>query len=285
MTLDVDDIPKLTAYLLGRLPLDEQAQIEEEYLANPELLDRLRAVERDLIDQYVRGELTDADTFERHYLNSPQRRERVEFARSLLHWSEQAADAPLPSRQRGRKVAWRMPSFMQAAALIALLVSGVLVGLRFSNPAASRQSSPADSATSAVPEPRDAQPLPPPVRPPDTAPSEVIATFVLLPTSTRSTNTGVTIEIDLQSPVRLRLHLESVDYASYRAQVRNGNGTEVWRDDELKPATSASDPVVVLTIPAGRLSEDDYTVRLGGLSGTRAEELSGYTFRVRALAR
>jgi hypothetical protein len=117
------------------------------------------------------------------------------------------------------------------------------------------------------------------------APSEIIATFVLSPTATRSADGSGTIDITLQSAVRLRLQLESADYTAYRAQVRRGDGTEVWRDDELKPTLSPSDPEVVLTIPGGRLVEDDYTVRLSGLSGARVEALSGYTFRVRALAK
>jgi hypothetical protein len=95
----------------------------------------------------------------------------------------------------------------------------------------------------------------------------------------------MTIDMQPKSAVRLRLQLDSVDYASYRAQVRTADGVEVWHEDALRPTPSTSEPSVVVTIPGNRLADGDYTIRLSGIAGSRVEEMSGYTFRVRAVSR
>jgi anti-sigma factor RsiW len=72
-------------YLLGNLSEAEQSAFEKDYLADDQVFAELQLVETELIDLYVREELTTADSasFEQHYLNSPERRQRVEFARAL----------------------------------------------------------------------------------------------------------------------------------------------------------------------------------------------------------
>src|ERR1041385_1821731 len=80
----VDEV-LLHDYLLGTLSEEEQVRVEDRALAEPAYLSLLEAVEADLIDDYVRGELPVADRrgFERRFLASPQRRTKVEFARTL----------------------------------------------------------------------------------------------------------------------------------------------------------------------------------------------------------
>ncbi|MGH9837538.1 MAG: hypothetical protein ACREEM_02005 [Blastocatellia bacterium] len=55
------DREKLTAYLLGRLPVEEQDALAEQYFTDDELFDRLLEVKADLMDQYARGQLPAAD--------------------------------------------------------------------------------------------------------------------------------------------------------------------------------------------------------------------------------
>jgi hypothetical protein len=47
----------LVRYLLGSLPVDEAEPIEEASIVDDDLSARLNAIERDLVDSYVRGEL------------------------------------------------------------------------------------------------------------------------------------------------------------------------------------------------------------------------------------
>ena len=73
-------------YLLGELSEQEQTQLEEEYFANDALFERFLAVKDDLIDAYARGELA-ADKrrrFEKHFLASRPRQERVEEAKGFI---------------------------------------------------------------------------------------------------------------------------------------------------------------------------------------------------------
>ena len=81
----MDDSNRMTRYLLGELPEDEQAALEERYFGDPGVFDEVTKAESDLVDDYVRGKLP-ADVrqrFERVFLVHPQRRERVKFAEAL----------------------------------------------------------------------------------------------------------------------------------------------------------------------------------------------------------
>jgi hypothetical protein len=73
-------------YLLGDVPEDEQIRIEERFFTDDEYFEQLLALEDDLIDDYVNGELTDREReqFEEYFLASPTRRQRVEFAKTFM---------------------------------------------------------------------------------------------------------------------------------------------------------------------------------------------------------
>jgi hypothetical protein len=86
---------KLTRYLLGELTEAGQAALERELLIDRGKFDRVWAVESELIDSYVRGEMSrpDHERFEGHYLASPLHRERVAIAESFLADIDQAERA------------------------------------------------------------------------------------------------------------------------------------------------------------------------------------------------
>src|SRR6516225_5119032 len=75
----------LRNYLLGKLSEEEQVQVEDRAFSDPEYLVAVEGAEADLIDSYVRGDLqsTDRRIFEGRFLTSPQRRRKVEFAKTL----------------------------------------------------------------------------------------------------------------------------------------------------------------------------------------------------------
>src|SRR5215831_2238364 len=81
----VDEI-LLTNYLLGKLSEEEGVHVEDRAFADAAYLGELEAAEADLIDAYVRGDLTQSDRreFERRFLASPGRRGKVEFAVALV---------------------------------------------------------------------------------------------------------------------------------------------------------------------------------------------------------
>src|SRR5262249_31972610 len=90
-------------FLLGEAPPDEQEQFEIRLLEDAELQEVIQAAEFDLIDDYIRGDLTgpEARSFERNFLNSPARRRKLEMARILLNPHGAAAEEPLPDNVVG----------------------------------------------------------------------------------------------------------------------------------------------------------------------------------------
>ena len=85
MAADLNNEKLITRYLLGDLPEAQQVEIEDRAFADKEYLGLVTAVENDLIDEYVRRELSETDRrkFESRFLASAERRKRVEFAKAL----------------------------------------------------------------------------------------------------------------------------------------------------------------------------------------------------------
>ena len=82
----------LFKYLLGNLSEEEQVRIEDRAFADADYRVVLEATEADLIDAYVRGELSASErrAFEQRFLVSPQRRKKVTFARDLFRVTAEA---------------------------------------------------------------------------------------------------------------------------------------------------------------------------------------------------
>lgn len=72
-------------YLLGEMLESERVALEEQYFSDERLFERIVQVENELVDRYARGLLPSAtrDSFEKHYLSHPKRRERAKFAEAL----------------------------------------------------------------------------------------------------------------------------------------------------------------------------------------------------------
>jgi len=68
------------------LSAEDQARFEEAYLSDGSLFEQVQALEEELIENYVKGDLSGRERrrFERHYLASDQRRAKIEFARELV---------------------------------------------------------------------------------------------------------------------------------------------------------------------------------------------------------
>ncbi len=73
-------------YLLGELAEADQTALEQELLIDRGKFDQVWAAENELVDSYMRGEMSSANRkrFEGHYLASPLHRERVAIAEAFL---------------------------------------------------------------------------------------------------------------------------------------------------------------------------------------------------------
>ena len=132
-------------YLLGTLSEEEEIRVQEQF-AGEHGFEELEIAEDELIDVYVRDELSAADRirFER-MLASPRLTERVELARLLAHRADSRTpaptqlDKPLPKASWWRKLfgltnpgsSTLVPAFMTTMAILVLAGLALLfLGLR-----------------------------------------------------------------------------------------------------------------------------------------------------------
>jgi hypothetical protein len=97
---------RLTRYLLGECSEAEREQLEAEYFADEDVFAQMLTAEDDLIDAYARHQLSSEQRqkFEQHFRNSPQMRDRVQFARALVEPVNNIQEPP-------REVSKTSPSF------------------------------------------------------------------------------------------------------------------------------------------------------------------------------
>ena len=104
----------IAQYLLGELPEQQQVEIEDRAFSDHEFMTSITSVENDLIDEYVRRDMSESDRrrFESRFLASESRRKRVEFARSLAH----LLDETRVTERETRKVSATRSSWRDALA-------------------------------------------------------------------------------------------------------------------------------------------------------------------------
>ncbi|MFP5263044.1 MAG: CHAT domain-containing protein [Blastocatellia bacterium] len=135
MTVANEEEMSLHAYLLGELPLDEQMRLEERLLLDREYVELLLIVEEELIDDYLRGTLSDRDRaqFETHFLTTPDRRRKLRRAKVLRRYvnNAQSVAEQRPARDAMRRAPWWRAFLTPAwgAAVAALLILGVGLGI------------------------------------------------------------------------------------------------------------------------------------------------------------
>lgn len=137
MSADIKSInhEKLIArYLLGELAEDQQVEIEDRAFSDKDYLASITAVENDLIDEYVRGELSTADRqrFETRFLTSAERRKRVEFAKALRTVVSEPAGPEKKVVQDARKWSWGESLYaflvgLNPAARLAFVAAAILL--------------------------------------------------------------------------------------------------------------------------------------------------------------
>ncbi len=139
----------LTRYLLGEMPEEERARMEDDFLGDEGLFQRIADAENDLLDDYVGGRLAarERERFEQHYLRLPGSRERLQAAKLLARGRAvsaeaertEAARAPFAEPERAGlweslRAFWRgafpsMTPYALGLAVVALAVGAVWWGV------------------------------------------------------------------------------------------------------------------------------------------------------------
>ena len=291
---------ELVQYLLGVLPPEDTERLDEASIVDDDIAARLRRVEDDLVDSYVRGQLS-GDTlaqFESHYLASRHRRERVEFARKFLRAVDKvdtetapvAVDAP--PKVGGSKVlaTLAVAATLSLAAGGALLLQNVRLGrglreaqidrvavdqrardlerqlkeLRDANETATKELARArESATTVV---REA----------------ATVALVLLP-QTRSIGPVPTLVMPaVTEQLGFELRLEANDFPSYQVGLRDPSvNTVIWRSGWIAAKSSAGQSAVRVGVPARALKPQHYSLDLSGRRPAGGTEVVGsYAFEI-----
>jgi hypothetical protein len=309
----------LSRYLLGSLPAEEAEHLDELSVADDEFALRLDAVENDLVDAYARGDLSgdELGQFQKFYLSSPKRREKVEFAKALLHPSEKNAPAvteatlrpaiqganPRDEAPKGRSPRrwFTVPRLelqwgFAAAALVMLVATGYLF---MENQRLHRQAT--DARIQQIALNQHAQNLEGQLKEQRTANSglqkkleglraslpgaqalETIA--VLLAPQTRGISQPPTISLP-PGAIRLRvtLQLEADEFPGYQVALKDpATNHLLWRSAYvLRTRPEGNSKTASVTLSAKLFKPQNYILELSGVSQSGPPEIiSSYPFRV-----
>jgi cell division protein FtsL len=298
----------LVRYLLGDLTEEEQESIEERYFGDRDFFEQLLVIEDELIDSYIGKRLSGAqrDQFEKYFLRSHDRQERVEFAKS---WSTFVSKTGQTTENQnavsGRKALTRLPGLLGLAAAIIVLVgiSWLLIRMarlnteldQFRSERAAQEKRAEDlqqkvSEQSARNEELEKQLADELTLRNEKGSTQVptqkllstIATFIL--TSGLSRGTDETNKLVIAPNIKL-VQMEAsfmkADYGSYQATITTIEGGQVWSRGGLKARPRGIGKIVTFTLPARSLNNNDYILTLSGINDKgEKEDISDYPFSV-----
>lgn len=258
-----------TAYLLGELPESERERLEEKFVVDESVFEELVAAEEDLIDDYVRGKLSDRQRrlFEREFLSTGERMRKLAAARVFI--------AQIDKQPRTPSRRWLLPrTWVPAAAAASLLcIVGAwwLAHRQEAHPAAlpvqvTRSQTP-DTQLPAAPERRLTEQHAP-----------VTVAFLLTPGLLRDDERRQPLRMPPGAQqVRLEAPLESTDFRAYRAALRTAEGSDVFAVAEVAPHGGR----VAIVVPAVKLKPGDYILSVYAIGdGSTPEPVAEFVFRV-----
>lgn len=289
-------------YLLGKMSDAELAEFESLCFADNEIFEEMSGLENDLIDSYVRDELSagERQEFEEGYLTSPARRANVEFARALAgHLSDLAGSTatqprPFPStKSSASPFLFQTPIMRVAMGALAVAMLAATTWLIAANRQLRRDidSLQAQQAESWQREQElrrqiadlNTQPRETTVPTPHDLPEPDIISLVLTPGMGRSSGAPKALVLSPATlMVRVHLLIAHDDYPAYQATVETAEGNRVWRKKGIKSQTGREGAKsVTLGLPPEALKPGDYLVKLGGVtSHDRIEDVEDYRFVV-----
>ena len=226
-------------YLLGDLTGGDQEHFEEKFMTGDTSLAELEAAEDELLDEYLAGRLTEIERvqFEQHFLSTPEREQKLRFAKVFRRYvtshqpaAAEVADSGIPPG------IFNLQSWPARIAFVLLIA--VMAGVWFS------------------------------LRTPNDPPSYAVVTLSLSP-STRSAganDTTVTVPDSVSSLRAILLLPENTRAAKYRVELESDTGESIPAlMIEQKPES------LMIEIPSQKLQPRQYVVRLFEVSAQGGE--------------
>ena len=284
---------KITRYFLGELSTDETEQFDRECFSNSTFAESVFVVEDELIDRYVRNELSNADRerFEQFYLTTDARRSRVAMATNLKVTMNSATTEkarPVESHNIWQRVIPNraLTRYAFATLTLALVVIAVWLLIRNSNKEQVAKTNPpinvASPENSPTPSSSPSSPTPAPTGTPvGQEPASQLATVVytLVPGTQR--DAGERDRVIKLSPqtktVELRLIIQDQVHPPYEVRLATVEGESVFVRRGLRTVAVNGGQAVSVRVPASLFEARDYVGRIVGRTGDAAPS---YTFRV-----
>lgn len=304
---------EIRRFLLGEFKEKERTALEEKFLADEDFFVQIQAAEDDLIEDYVRGNLKEKEKFEREFLTTKKRRERVAFTRVMIaKLNETAKKTEVVSEKMSFFASliefFRQPKFAFGAAfsILALVFGFWFLAVRkpveivqqitpmptlqpiVNQATAVNQNVAVNQNTnitvnSNLPEKHETNKANSNIEKPkktEEKPKETVVNPVLALFAGGVRSDGKTNELNLPKSSQgasLVLNLESQDYQTYRAEIVDQNGNVIYRSGKLKPRNSR----VFAFVPSKNLKRGDYLLKLYGFNPSGEEESAAdFQFRV-----
>jgi len=272
------------------LPETEMERLDQLSVTDDDFANQLRDVENDLVDAYVRGELSGntLDRFKSHYLTSSRRRDKVIFAETFR---DMVMAQPEQIKTLSRKPAPVFQWALAAVASVMMLTGGYLM---FDNMRLRNQRSALEQRERELQRELALQ------RSSDTEKEKELARVreklaeleQQLPSNEQRDVRVIALNLRPQTRgigqipvlsvpadtdfVDITLELEMNDFSSYTVALKNpGTDKTLW-SDKLK-----ADKSIKIRLPANLLRTQNYVLELSGISaGGVGEIISSYSFKV-----
>ena len=290
----------LVRYLVGALPAEEADRLDQLSVVDDDFVWRLREIENDLVDSYVRSELNGETLarFKAFYMATSRRRQKVQFAEGLRQIKATNVAAPETSNKvnESRAPFWGAfslsriaPQFGIAfAALVMVLVAGYLLvqnaHLRHEVSDAHAQNEAINQrARNLENELKQQWGKPETPKAPTADIGQLKTVSLLLPPPTRGLSSLQTIAVRPHTDlVVLLLTLESAKFPRYRVTVKDpATNKVVWQSSELEAGSAGDSKAVAAGLPANLLKEGNYIAEVSGLPDAGRQRIVGdYPFHV-----
>ncbi|MBX7221607.1 MAG: hypothetical protein K1Y36_16775 [Blastocatellia bacterium] len=308
-------------YLLGQLSAAEQERVELRFFRDDEFAEQVCALETELIDRYVTDSLTalERQSFEKKFLTSPSRKERVEIAKTLIQEAPQSFPVPLEQNTPTTVASWKkwfqwiqLPRFefqpAWAAACLFLVAVGTWLGwnalqLRQDLSVAQNEKEQLHQQnrkleTNLASEKQTNEQLAQSLKqaeearnrleqqgavPPTPTPPVTLLSFLIAPGLVRDSASSNPLVLPPKvGSVQLLLLLTQEDtYPSYQVVIKNNQQKAVWKAGGLHSRKVKNGRAVAVVVPTPRLAAGSYSLTLAGATANgTAEELEDYVLEV-----
>lgn len=250
-------------FLLGKLADEKRERIENLFLTDPQIRERVLSLEDELIEEYLEDNLTEADKerFLTRYAQTDEQRRKLRITKSIKDWAVTQAKAPQTSAAAVSlwKRLWTRLRLKPAFAVpiaVTIVITIVLAVVWLNSQMERRKHLAVEQELAQLNSPPSLRETPP----------DMIS-FELKPVNVRSDEPerGINRGADTQI-IEMRLPwIQENRYATYQAQFRRTENTESFSIPNLQPENDGGYRIRI-RLPAQMLRRGSYQIQLRGVA-------------------